>query len=49
MIIEVAHFQNGKVLRHVAEEYVLGNDLVVRVVVGVEIEYSKSKKAVFSV
>ncbi|KAK5224178.1 hypothetical protein LTR47_009935 [Exophiala xenobiotica] len=49
VIIEPAHSQNGRVLRHLAEEYILGSDLVIRVVVGVDIEYSKSKRAVFSV
>jgi hypothetical protein len=49
VIIEIAHSQNGRVLRHLAEEYILGNDLVIRVVVGVDIEYGKSKRAVFSV
>lgn len=49
VIIEVAHSQNGRALGHLAEEYILGSDLVIRVVVGVDIEYCKSKRAVFSV
>ncbi|KAL6240618.1 hypothetical protein RBB50_012445 [Rhinocladiella similis] len=49
VIIEVAHSQNGRTLGHLAEEYILGSDLVIRVVVGVDIEYCKSKRAVFSV
>lgn len=49
VIIEVAHSQNGRILRNLAEEYIFGNDLVIRVVVGVDIEYSKNKRAVFSV
>ena len=36
-------------MRTLAEEYLLGSDLAIRVVVGVDIEYSKSKRAAFSV
>jgi hypothetical protein len=49
VIIEVAHSQKGGKLRTLAEEYILGSDLEIRVVVGVNIEYSKSKRATFSV
>ena len=49
VIIEVAHSQDGRVLRRLAEEYILGSDLAIRAVVGVDIEYSKSKRAAFSV
>lgn len=49
VIIEVAHSQNGRRLRTLAEEYLLGSDLAIRVVVGIDIEYSKSKRAAFSV
>jgi len=49
VIIEVAHSQNGGKVRTLAEEYILGSDLEIGVVVGVDIEYSKSKRATFSV
>jgi hypothetical protein len=49
VIIEVAHSQKGGTLRTLAEEYILGSDLEIRVVVGVDIEYSKSKRATLSV
>jgi hypothetical protein len=49
VIIEVAHSQNGRVLGILAEEYIFGCDLEIRVVVGVDIEYSKNKRATFSV
>ena len=49
VIIEVAHSQSGRRLRTLAEEYILGSDLAIRVVVGLDIEYSKSKRAAFSV
>ena len=48
MITEVAHSQNGRVLGHLAEDCILGTDLVIRAVVGVDIDY-KNKRAVFSV
>lgn len=49
VIIEVAHSQRGGKLRTIAEDYILGSDLEIRVVVGMDIEYSKSKRATFSV
>ncbi|RMZ82805.1 hypothetical protein DV736_g6632, partial [Chaetothyriales sp. CBS 134916] len=49
VVIEVAHSQKGEKLRTLAEEYILGSDLEIGVVVGVDIEYSKSKRATFSV
>ena len=49
VIIEVAHSQKGGVLRTLAEEYILGSDLEIRVVVGVDIEYSNNKRSTFSV
>ena len=49
MIIEIAHSQKGAKLQRLAEEYILGSDLEIQVVVGVDIEYSKSKRATFSV
>jgi len=49
VILEIAHSQKGKELRVLADEYLLGSDLEIRVVVGVDIEYKKSKRATFSV
>lgn len=49
VIIEVAHSQKGRELKTLAEEYILGSDLEIRVVVGVDIEYRKNKRATFSV
>jgi hypothetical protein len=49
VIIEIAHSQKGAILNTLAEEYILGSDLEIRVVVGVDIEYSKNKRATFSV
>jgi len=49
VIIEVAHSQRGGKLRLLADEYILGSDLEIRVVVGVDIEYSRSKRATFSI
>ena len=47
MVIEVAHSQGGRKLRTLAEEYILGSDLEIRVAVGVDIEYSKSRRITF--
>lgn len=51
VVVEVAHseHQNWRVSRLLAEEYILGSNLEVRVVVGVNLEYEKTKRAVFSV
>ncbi|KAL9097654.1 MAG: hypothetical protein Q9163_006319 [Psora crenata] len=49
VIIEVAHIQREKKLRTLADDYILGSNLEIRVVVGVDIEYSKSKRATFSI
>lgn len=49
VIIEVAHSQKGGKLRTLADEYILGSDLEIRVVVGVDIEYSRNKRATFSI
>ncbi|KAK5023383.1 hypothetical protein LTS07_009258 [Exophiala sideris] len=49
VIIEVAHSQQGAVLRTLAEDYILGSDLDIRVVVGIDIEYSKNQRATFAV
>ena len=49
VIIEVAHSQKGGKLRTLAEDYILGSDLEIGVVVGVDVEYSKNKRATFSV
>ncbi|RMZ84678.1 hypothetical protein DV737_g894, partial [Chaetothyriales sp. CBS 132003] len=49
VIIEVAHSQRGVKLSLLAEEYILGSRLVIGVVVGVDIEYRKSKRATFSI
>jgi hypothetical protein len=49
VIFEVAHSQTGGKLRTLAEEYIFGSDLEVRVVVGFDIEYNKSKRASFSI
>lgn len=49
VIIEIAHSQKKKRLRALADEYILGSNLGIQVVVGVDIEYKKSKRATFSV
>ena len=36
-------------MRTLAEEYILGSELEICVVVGVDIEYSKSERATFSI
>lgn len=49
VIIEVAHSQKGGKLRTLAEEYILGSDLEIGVVVGVDIGYGRGRGATFSV
>lgn len=49
VIVEVAHSQNGKALERLAEEYLLGSRVGIRVMVGVDIEYSKNQRATFSI
>lgn len=49
VIIEIANTQLGKHLPLLAEDYILGSNLAIRVVVGVNINYRKSKRATFTV
>jgi hypothetical protein len=43
VIIEVAYSQKGGKLGTLAEEYILGSDLEIGVVVGVDVEYSSCR------
>lgn len=49
IIIEVSFSQKNKSLKGLAEDYILGSDGNIRVVVGLNIEYKQSKKATISV
>lgn len=49
IIIEVSFSQKERELNDLAEDYILGSDGNIRVVVGLNIEYTQSKKATFSV
>ena len=49
IIIEVSFSQKEKELKDLAEDYILGSDGNIRVVIGLNIEYKQSKKATISV
>lgn len=49
IIIEVSFSQKEKELKDLAEDYILGSDGNIRVVIGLDIEYKQSKKATISV
>jgi hypothetical protein len=49
IVIEVSFSQKEKELNDLAEDYILGSDGNIRVVIGLNIEYSQSQKATFSV
>ncbi|KIX92100.1 uncharacterized protein Z520_12184 [Fonsecaea multimorphosa CBS 102226] len=49
VVIEVAYSQNRKDLRTLADEYILGSDLKIGVLIGVDLDYRRSKRATFSI
>lgn len=49
IIIEVSYSQKRKDLNRLADDYILGSDGNIRVVIGVDIEYRASKRASISV
>jgi len=49
IVIEVSYSQKRKDLERLADDYILGSDSNIRVVVGLDIEYKSSKKATLSV
>jgi hypothetical protein len=49
VVIEVSFSQKKKDLKNLAEDYILGSDGNIRVVVGLDIEYKQSKKTTLSV
>jgi hypothetical protein len=49
IVIEVSFSQKEKELKDLAEDYILGSDGNIQVVIGLNIEYKQSKKATFSV
>jgi hypothetical protein len=49
IVIEVSFSQKKKELKYLAEDYILGSDGNIQVVIGIDIEYKQSKKATFSV
>jgi hypothetical protein len=49
LVVEVSFSQKKKDLKDLAEDYILGSDGNIRVVIGLDIEYSQSKKATLSV
>lgn len=49
VVIEVSYSQKSKMLKDLAEDYILGSNGNIRVVVGLEIEYRQSKKATLSI
>ncbi|KAA6408873.1 MAG: hypothetical protein FRX48_07217 [Lasallia pustulata] len=49
IVIEVSYAQKRKDLERLADDYILGSDSDIRVVVGLDIEYKTGKKATLSV
>ena len=49
VVIEVSYLQKGKDLGRLSDDYILGYDSGIRVVVGLDIEYKMTKKATLSV
>ena len=49
VVIEVSYTQKRKDLAHIAEDYILGSDGNIRVVIGLDVEYRNSKMATLSV
>ncbi|GAO13113.1 hypothetical protein UVI_02024720 [Ustilaginoidea virens] len=49
VVIEVSYAQKRKDLGYLAEDYILGSDGNIRVVIGLDVEYNNSKKATLSV
>jgi hypothetical protein len=49
VVIEVSFSQKRKDLARLADDYILGSDRDIRVVIGIDVEYKASKKATLSV
>jgi len=49
VVIEISHSQKREMLSHLADDYILGSDGKIRVVICLDIEYRGSKKATLSV
>lgn len=49
VVIEVSYSQKRRDLERLADDYILGSDSDIRVVVGLDIEYKADKKATLSV
>lgn len=49
VIIEVSYSQKRKDLPRLADDYILGSDRDIRVVIGIDVEYNASKEATLSV
>lgn len=49
VVIEVSYIQKRKDLVYIAEDYILGSDGDIRVVIGLDVEYRNSKMATLSV
>lgn len=49
VILELSYSQKKKDLSRLANEYILGSDADIRVVIGIDVEYTGSKKASVSV
>jgi hypothetical protein len=49
VILELSYSQKKKDLSRLANEYILGSDADIRVVIGIDVEYKRSKKASVSI
>lgn len=49
VVIEVSYSQKRRDLPHIADDYILGSDGDIQVVVGIDVEYQGSMKATLSV